>query len=66
MSSTQGVPKDWMNTTYWLEFDPKVKGRVWSVNSWTHDLPRPKMWRTQSIRNIAEAFAAATTAEKPG
>ena len=48
-SSTQGVPKDWMNTTYWIEFDPKVKGRVWSVNSWTHDLPRPKMWRTQSI-----------------
>ena len=31
MSSTQGVPKDWMNTTYWMEFDPKVKGRVWSV-----------------------------------
>lgn len=49
MSSTQGVPKDWMNTTYWMEFDPKVKGRVWSVNSWTHDLPRPKMWRTQGI-----------------
>jgi photosystem II stability/assembly factor-like uncharacterized protein len=49
MSSTQGVPKDWMNTTYWMEFDSKVKGRVWSVNSWTHDLPRPKMWRTQSI-----------------
>lgn len=45
MSSTKGVPKDWMNTTYWMVFDPKVKGRVWSVNSWTHDLPRPKMWR---------------------
>ncbi len=51
MSSTQGVPKDWMNTTYWIEFDPKTKGRVWSVNSWTHDLPRPKMWRTQSIQH---------------
>jgi len=38
-SSTQGVPKDWMNTTYWVEFDPKIRGRVWSVNSWTHDLP---------------------------
>jgi len=49
ISSTQGVPKDWMNTTYWIEFDPKIKGRVWSVNSWTHDLPRPKMWRTQSV-----------------
>ena len=51
MSSTQGVPKDWLNTTYWIEFDPAVKGRVWSVNSWTHDLPRPKMWRRNGIQN---------------
>jgi photosystem II stability/assembly factor-like uncharacterized protein len=48
-SSTSGVPKDWLNTTYWMVFDPKVRGRVWSVNSWTHDLPRPKMWRKQGI-----------------
>ncbi len=45
ISSTLGVPKEWMNTTYWMVFDPVVKGRAWSVNSWTHDLPRPKMWR---------------------
>jgi photosystem II stability/assembly factor-like uncharacterized protein len=45
MSSTKGVPREWTNTTYWVEFDPKVRGRMWSVNSWTHDLPRPKMWR---------------------
>jgi photosystem II stability/assembly factor-like uncharacterized protein len=51
ISSTQGVPKDWMNTTYWVEFDPKIRGRVWSVNSWTHDLPRPKMWRAHGISN---------------
>ena len=44
-SSTDGVPRDWRNTTYWIVFDPAVRGRVWSVNSWTHDLPRPKMWR---------------------
>ena len=49
VSSTQGVPKEWMNTTYWIVFDPTVKGRVWSVNSWTHDLPRPKMWRRKTI-----------------
>jgi photosystem II stability/assembly factor-like uncharacterized protein len=48
-SSTKGVPRDWMNTTYWIVFDPSVKGRVWSVNSWTHDLPRPKMWRRDGI-----------------
>jgi photosystem II stability/assembly factor-like uncharacterized protein len=46
-SSTTGVPRDWVNTTYWLAFDPKVRGRMWSVNSYTHDLPRPKMWRHQ-------------------
>jgi photosystem II stability/assembly factor-like uncharacterized protein len=51
ISSTRGVPKEWTNTTYWIEFDPEVKGRVWSVNSWTHDLPRPKMWRNNGIRD---------------
>lgn len=47
-SSTAGVPREWMNTTYWIVFDPKVRGRMWSVNSYTHDLPRPKMWRHNS------------------
>ena len=50
-SSTAGVPRDWLNTTYWIVFDPKVRGRVWSVNSYTHDLPRPKMWRHNSVLN---------------
>jgi photosystem II stability/assembly factor-like uncharacterized protein len=49
ISSTAGVPKDWTNTTYWVVFDPEVQGRAWSVNSWTHDLPRPKMWRRTGI-----------------
>jgi photosystem II stability/assembly factor-like uncharacterized protein len=48
VSSTAGVPKEWRNTTYWIVFDPKIRGRMWSVNSWTHDLPRPKMWRHTS------------------
>src|SRR6266480_5572974 len=48
-SSTAGVPSEWMNTTYWIVFDPKVRGRMWSVNSYTHDLPRPKMWRHNSV-----------------
>lgn len=50
-SSTAGVPREWTNTTYWVVFDPKVRGRMWSVNSWTHDLPRPKMWRHNSVLN---------------
>jgi hypothetical protein len=41
-SSTRGVPREWRNTTYWIAFDPLVRGRVWSVNSGTHDLPRPR------------------------
>ena len=40
-----GIPRDWINTTYWLTFDPEVKGRAWAVMSYVHDLPRPKMWR---------------------
>jgi photosystem II stability/assembly factor-like uncharacterized protein len=48
-SSTAGVPREWLNTTYWVVFDPKVRGRMWSVNSYTHDLPRPKMWRRSSV-----------------
>ncbi|PYV14095.1 MAG: hypothetical protein DMG21_19265 [Acidobacteria bacterium] len=47
-SSTQGVPRRWVNTTYWIAFDPAVKGRVWGVMSYVHDLPRPKMWRRTS------------------
>jgi len=50
--STTGVPQEWLNTTYWLAFDPKVRVRMWSVNSYTHDLPRPKMWRHQDPANF--------------
>ena len=39
-----GVPPEWTNTTYWIAFDPKVRGRIWAAMSGTHDLPRPKMW----------------------
>jgi photosystem II stability/assembly factor-like uncharacterized protein len=47
MSATMnnGVPREWVNSTYWLAFDPEVKGRAWAVMSNVHDLPRPKMWR---------------------
>jgi len=41
----QGVPDNWTNTCYWMEFDPAVKGRAWSAWSYKHDLPRDKMFR---------------------
>ena len=45
MSATKGVPSAWRNTTYWMVFDPVVRGRAWAVMSKVHDLPRPKMWQ---------------------
>ncbi|HXA48648.1 MAG TPA: hypothetical protein VNV86_00020, partial [Candidatus Acidoferrum sp.] len=47
-ATTSGVPPAWINTTYWMEFDPGVRGRMWAVMSAVHDLPRPKMWRHTS------------------
>jgi photosystem II stability/assembly factor-like uncharacterized protein len=47
-STVNGVPREWLNTTYWVAFDPDVRGRLWAVMSGTHDLPRPKMWRRAS------------------
>ena len=51
LSATQnnGVPENWINSTYWIVFDPKVKDRVWAAMSWDHDLPRPKMFRNRGI-----------------
>jgi len=48
-SATEGVPRPWVNTTYWMVFDPEVRGRAWAVASGTHDLPRPKMWRRTAV-----------------
>ncbi len=46
-----GVPSEWINTCYWLEFDPTVKDKLWAVWSNCHDLPRLKMWRSGNIQN---------------
>jgi hypothetical protein len=51
MSATKdnGIPEDWVNTCYWLQYDPEIKGKAWAVMSEIHDLPRPKMWRRNGI-----------------
>lgn len=49
--SLKGIPLEWINTTYWLEFDPQVRGRVFSVRSDCHDLPRLKMFRNGGLMN---------------
>ena len=43
--SVAGVPVKWVNTCYWVVFDPDVKGKVWSVWASLHDFPRGKMTR---------------------
>ncbi|MBS1856316.1 MAG: hypothetical protein JST11_13195 [Acidobacteria bacterium] len=47
-ATREGVPRAWINTTYWVEFDPTVRGRIWAAMSGVHDLPRPKMWRRRA------------------
>jgi photosystem II stability/assembly factor-like uncharacterized protein len=44
-----GVPRPWINTCYWMVFDPEVKGRAWSVWSSAHDLPRAKLFRNNHL-----------------
>jgi photosystem II stability/assembly factor-like uncharacterized protein len=56
-SSTEGIPDMWRNTTYWLAFDPAVRGRMWGAFSGVHDLPRPKMWRTRSPQRFTGGVA---------
>jgi photosystem II stability/assembly factor-like uncharacterized protein len=45
--SCDGIPQRWRNTVYWMVFDPAERGLAWAALSGTHDLPRPKMWRTR-------------------
>ncbi|MEO8766091.1 MAG: hypothetical protein ABI416_17445 [Ginsengibacter sp.] len=43
--SATGVPVEWINTCYWVVFDPLVKDKIWSAWSGMHDFPRGKMTR---------------------
>lgn len=52
--SAIGVPSDWVNTCYWVLFDPAVKGKVWSVWSGMHDFPRGKMTRNPRWKEAAK------------
>lgn len=43
--AAEGVPTEWINTCYWVVFDPAVKNKMWSAWSGMHDFPRGKMTR---------------------
>ena len=47
--SVNGIPGNWRNTSYWAAFDPDVEGKVWSVWSNCHDLPREKMFSSGKL-----------------
>lgn len=50
VTKNNGIPDKWINSTYWLAFDPEVKGRAWAAMSYVHDLPRPKMFRKNGVK----------------
>lgn len=52
--SVEGVPAEWVNTCYWMVFDPAVKGRLWAGWSNLHDFPRGKMTRDPRWKNRAK------------
>jgi photosystem II stability/assembly factor-like uncharacterized protein len=52
--STEGVPPEWINTCYWMVFDPDIKDKMWSVWSYLHDFPRGKMTRNPRWKEIAK------------
>jgi len=39
-TTKNGVPQEWWNTAYWMEFDPSVRGRMWAAVSRNHELPQ--------------------------
>jgi len=60
LSTSEGVPPDWRNTTYWLAFDPAQRGLIWGAFSGAHDLPRPKMWRNRGTKGFTGGVAVST------
>jgi photosystem II stability/assembly factor-like uncharacterized protein len=64
IASSRGIPRQWRNTTYWLETDPQARGLMWAATSGTHDLPRPKMWRTRRIPDYRGGICISTNGGK--
>ncbi|MES1214746.1 MAG: hypothetical protein ABUT20_04440 [Bacteroidota bacterium] len=63
-TENNGVPKAWINSTYWLTFDQQVKGKAWAAMSTNHDLPRPKMWRHTGVAGYKGGVLETTDAGK--
>ena len=59
--SVEGIPPRWDNTCYWIQFDPEVKDKLWSVWGSYHDLPKLKMTRNQGWKQRAVGGVAVST-----
>ena len=59
-SVNKGIPRQWRNNTYWVVFDPEVKGHAWAAMAKDHDLPRPKMFRRGGVENYMGGVALTT------
>lgn len=59
-----GIPEHWINSTYWIQFDPDVKDKVWALMSGIHDLPRPKMWKNKSMSEYVGGVLVSTDGGK--
>lgn len=64
--SHTGVPDRWLNTAYWAVFDPDVRGRVWMTASFSHDLPRNKMWTDRGPHRVARFTGGVVASEDGG
>jgi photosystem II stability/assembly factor-like uncharacterized protein len=62
--SSEGVPDNWRNTTYWLAFDPSQRGLLWGAFSGVHDLPHPKMWRGRGFKDYTGGVAVSSDGGK--
>ena len=67
------IPRQWINTTYELAFDPAVAGRMWGAFSGHHDIPNENsIWRgtgkTSHVGGIARSddFGVTWTAQVKG
>ena len=54
--AVKGVPAAWVNTCYWIAYDPAVKNKLWSAWSGMHDFPRGKMTRNPNWKEAKPAM----------
>lgn len=59
--SAEGVPSEWVNTCYWVEFDPQEKNKMWSTWSSIHDIPRGKMTRNPNWKERGRGGVCVST-----